>query len=342
MKKSKTFFKKYKGKWIKFFFWSLIIPSVLIMFSSCSNNLDALPYKLQNEPWQIVLKAKEGLYFLNMRGDYFPVFENPKEQKSGLKNYPTFSPKGNQIAYRDYDKENYRIIIYNVETKLKRSIFSSRISFTNLSWSPDGQKLLFLNDYRDEFESMDLCIIDIASKEKRIVADDCVNAIFPSTPSWSRDSKKILFSGLNNQIMEVNVYNNMLTSLFSGICPSYSPNGKHIIYRKGKNEFVKTNGRIKYNISGYDYYIYEISHGLHLFLFNGADKRSSGSKFRGAITWSPDSAYAMFYRSLDLPFREKIYLIDIKSKMKFLFTKGFPHTPGAISWTARCPFKCKR
>lgn len=325
-----------------FLFWCLIILLV-ITFHSCANNkLNALPHKLQNKPWQIILKAKGGLYFLNMRGDYVPVFENPKEQKSGLKNYPTFSPKGNQIAYQDYYNHNYRIIIYDVQKKLKRSIYTSEFSFNNLSWSPDGQKLLFLNDYEDELESMDLCIIDIASKRKKIIVDDFVNAIFASTPSWSPDSKKILFSSLNNQVVEVNINDNKLTELFDGICPSYSLNGKYIIYRKGKNEFIKKNGGIKYNILGYDYYIYEINNGIHSFLFNGAGKWSAGSKFRGAITWSPNSEYAMFSRIFDLPFREKIYLIDIQSKKKFLFTKGFPHTPGAISWTARCPFKCKR
>ncbi len=298
---------------------------------ACADFSNKLEVLMENKKWKIVVAAQGNLFYINSKGKFVPVFTEKQTETLRI-NYPTFSPDGKQIAYCQYDGQDNYIFIYNVLDRTKKFFYKNKLGIKNLSFSPDGKNILFLSYYNYKFETLDLCVLDIETNKVRIIANDIVNAINVCTPSWSADSKKIIFSGINGKIIQVDLENNALNELFDGICPSYSPNGKYIVFREGKHEYKRKDGSTDYIMSGFKYYLYNIAGQQKEFLFNGKHLFGIGANVWEAVIWSPDSEFIMFFETYDVPYVEKIHLMDIKSKEKKFFTKGVPFSAGAISW----------
>lgn len=303
----------------------------LTSFKTLGSSPNELSLLMEQKRCKIVVASHGSLFYLNSKGEYTSVFDENDREKDRL-NYPTFSPDGNQIAYCRYEGRDNYLIIFNCVDKTKKILYKNQLGIQHIAWSPDGNKILFLADYRYASETFDLTVIDVTTGNVRVIANNMVNAVHVCTPSWFFNSEKIIFSGINGKLIEVNVKNTSLKELTDGVCPSYSPNGKYIVYRSGKHEYVKEKDETRYIMRGFKYYLYNIKKEERKFLFNGMKFLGLGAEVWQSVIWSPDSRYIMFFETYDVPYVEKIYLMNISSKEKHLFAKVAPFSAGAISW----------
>ena len=121
-------------------------------------------------------------------------------EKKGFANYyPQFSPDGKKIAYlsnQDYDYGATSLMIYDTETKKSKGA-TGPVS-TNYSWSPDGRKIVFAK----------------------------------------RNSPPSLYGTVVYDLYEYDVKNdkeNRLTEDLRAFSPSYSPDGKSLVFVVNKD-----------------------------------------------------------------------------------------------------------
>jgi Tol biopolymer transport system component len=124
---------------------------------------------------------------------------------------PSLSPNGEEIAFFS-DRESWEAIyILNVKTeKVTRAVIQggkqgeheSFHSFkSGITWSPDGKSLAVVSKQggRDVIH-----ILDAANGRVRRVLKPAVSAIL--SPNWSRDGKRIAFSGHKDGFTDIYVY----------------------------------------------------------------------------------------------------------------------------------------
>lgn len=295
-------------------------PITILGSSNMSRDL------MRQKKWRIVLAVHGELFYLTPDGECAPVFDG-NNAETAMVNHPTFSPNGKHIAYCRYGKQGDMLIVYDLSSKIKTIIIKSPMGIRHLSWSPDGREILFLTNYDRTRESFDLAVVSCETHVVTTLARGIVTAINSCTPSWSNNSKEIVFSGIKGKIMKINTKNNEVQSLFDGVCPSYSPDGKYIIYRKGKNERIKTDGETKYLMKGFKYYIYNNETKQEELLFDGGKKFGIfGVEVWQSVVWLPDIKHIMFFRIYDVPYKEHIFIMDIKTKTVGLMAKVKPFT----------------
>lgn len=304
----------------------LVTPNTIL---GSSNKLQDL---MRQEKWKIVLAVHGELFFLTPDGKCVPIFDGSNSETS-MMNYPTYSPNGKQIAYSGHGDQGDMLIVYDFSSRTKRIILKSPLGILHLSWSPDGRKILFLTNYDRTKETFDLSIVSCETCVVTNLTKGSVNAINSCTPSWSSNSKEIVFSGINGKIVRVNIDNKQVESLFDGVCPTYSPDGKNIIYRKGKNQWIKKGSEIEYVMKGFKYYLYNTETKQEEFLFNGGKNFGLfGVEVWQSVIWSPDGKYIMFFKTYDVPTEEHICIMDIARRKVGLLSKVKPFSAGAISW----------
>jgi len=105
---------------------------------------------------------------------------------------PTWSPDGNQLAYRYNDGLNADIWIVNLTTGATRRLTGAGSGPAGYdaepAWSPDGTKILYSNG---KGPTVQINVIDLATGAVKTL----INApdLSDATPAWSPDGTKIVF-----------------------------------------------------------------------------------------------------------------------------------------------------
>ena len=156
-----------------------------------------------------------------------------------LEYHPALSPDGKKLAYLTSEKQDYAITvlkIYDFATGEKKELKGS-VS-TRMSWSPDGEELVFTRN-KGGFD--DLYIYNIADdKERRISAN-----LRSKDPSFSPDGERIVFvhneDGTNNLGLinrdgtdRVYLTNNNDATQYSA--PRFSPDGEWLLFSVFRGE----------------------------------------------------------------------------------------------------------
>ncbi len=101
-------------------------------------------------------ERREGKWFIVKQdltsGNKTVLAENAKS--------PTLSPTGNDLAFQQWNGNNWDIKILNVKTGKITGILSSSYNEYSPSWSPYGTKLAFMSDYRNEVETFLMDLFD--------------------------------------------------------------------------------------------------------------------------------------------------------------------------------------
>ena len=159
---------------------------------------------------------------------------------------PSISPNGEEIAFFS-DRETWEAVyILNVKTeKVTRAVIQSgnaeehesfRSFKSGIAWSPDGKSLAVVSKVggRDVIHLLNAK----SGKVERVLAPD-VAAIL--SPDWSRDGKRIAFSGQKDGFTDIYVYDlaaDSATRLTRDVAyddrPVFSPSGKWIVFESDR------------------------------------------------------------------------------------------------------------
>src|SRR6266702_8434746 len=176
-----------------------------------------------------------------------------KRSEGTLHIAPALTPDGRQIAYFS-EKNSFFVDLYlaDAETgKVLRRLVKSTLSsnyeslrFINSagSFSPDGHYFAIAAKRRDRD---DLVILDVKKDEEVRRIPLPLNGL--TTPSWSPDSKQLVFTGYDGGISDLFIVNadgsdlrRLTNDKYADLQPSWSPDGKTIAFttdRDGETDF---------------------------------------------------------------------------------------------------------
>lgn len=326
----------------------LCIILLLIAISiGCLKSSPTLHEKLQElekeEGWRIVFTSLTGkaLYSFSLDGKYTSLIS--QDAVGGPITYPSFSPDGSKIAFckegeGKYIEEEYvqanSIIIVNADGTNPQELMAKPF-LSCPSWSPDGKKILFLADYNDQNETINLYTVDVKTRSIKLIVKDQIFGLTNFVSSWSPDSKRIVFASIDKYVTIVNLDNGSLQKLTFGDVPSWSPDGSKIAFRGGQRiqRAVSSVRKPRYFIIGHNYNTISPDGKDKQFLLDG---RSHLWEFLGDATdpvvWSPDGNFVLWMKWVDEPrFKTKVCITDVKSKqtIRVATIKDLLH---GISW----------
>ncbi|MGD8427893.1 MAG: hypothetical protein PVH63_09685 [Balneolaceae bacterium] len=166
---------------------------------------------------------------------------------------PAISPQGDKIAMITNARGYFDVVVVSAITgkKLKTLIKGSdNINFEelnilnpNLSWSPDGTKLILSAKSEG---SDDLAIVDYQSGDIRKLKFPKLDAI--GSVSWSPDGKKIAFDGNIGPYQDIFVYNlntqqfiNLTNDVISDFEPAWSSDSRSVYFVSARGDNVGLN-----------------------------------------------------------------------------------------------------
>ncbi len=178
-------------------------------------------------------------YFRNMPRVYLLNIETGKQEVvgdfPGMTFAPRFSPDGKKIIMSLAKDGNSEIWVRNLETNIQEKLTDHPSIDTSPSYSPDGKYITFNSD-RSGYQQIYVMRSD-GSKVKRISFGKGIYG----TPVWSPRGDLIAFTKLHKGKFFIGVMRTdgtgerLLTENFYQEAPSWSPNGRIIIfYRETK------------------------------------------------------------------------------------------------------------
>lgn len=251
--------------------------SIILMFISSCN-----PISFQRELQGKVVFSEGGLIIVELP-------EGLEQQPESFHytninaSQPCWSPDGQKIVFADIDtkrapSEYHFKIARSDGSKIEMLLDMGTTPSDYPSWSPDGKKIAFVAGNRiayagDRPHIGKLYVIDIDNPVPKKIVDISVSA---GHPSWSPDSKRIIFASSDGVIMTVNLDGTDLRRITSGFAPSWSPDGEKIAFHdKGCIYIVDKNGENRKKVAS--------NHSWY-----------APSRFDVGITWSPDGRFILY------------------------------------------------
>ncbi|MEW6104498.1 MAG: hypothetical protein AB1630_11915 [bacterium] len=203
---------------IKFYMMDFNKKKVFDMGKMCKK---LLKYGLYDKPrWsleckKIVFSGRDGIYIADANGNNIKKAVDIPES-GGVTNSISFSPDLRRILFDFWDsKDKSKGGIYTVEIatgRWKRLTYDNIIIARNPNYSPDGSKIVFEGSLYGEkkwkkiYMCRRICIMDADGKNlHRLTKDDNSERITEFNPSWSPDSKKVVFTGVFTDFERINL-----------------------------------------------------------------------------------------------------------------------------------------
>lgn len=157
----------------------------------------------------------------------------------GLNAAPAWSPDMKKIALVLSRDQNSEIYVLNKDRRLQRLTRHFNID-TSPTWSPDGKKIAFTSD-RSGTGSPQIYIMDSSNGDKSKVTRISFGSSYNDNPAWSPNGDQIAYTSRVGRKFQIRIYdlNTNKSFLMTTGCesceqPSWSPDGRFIIFRKGE------------------------------------------------------------------------------------------------------------
>ncbi len=158
----------------------------------------------------------------------------------GLNAAPAWSPDMQKIALVLSRDQNSEVYVLNKDRELERLTRHFNID-TSPSWSPDGKHIVFTSD-RSGTGSPQIYIMDSVKGDLSKVARISYGSTYNDNPAWSPNGDQIAYTSRVGKRFQIKVYDlkthkNYILTQCTGSCeqPSWSPDGRFIVYRKWEN-----------------------------------------------------------------------------------------------------------
>lgn len=172
----------------------------------------------------------------------------------GINGAPSWSPDGKQLVIvlsRDKSPDIYTI---NIATKKLKRLTTHRAIDTEPVWNPDGQSIIFTSDRSGAPQLYEVAVA--GGRPKRITFE----GVYNSAADISQDGKSLVMvhgEGSGYQIAQIdreNGYLSLLTDNNLDESPSFSPNGRMVLYASTQGNtgvlyMVSLDGQSKHKLS---------------------------------------------------------------------------------------------
>jgi Tol biopolymer transport system component len=206
--------------------------------------------------------------------------------------YPSWSVDGVNILFAHYRNNKGIISVANYDTNNIKIIVDLELDCDYPSWSPNNKYIAFLGRSLTGKADYRLYLYSFDSKSYSQILTEPVGSF---RPTWSPDNSKIAFTNLDNQLVIIDLVKGQTSCLVKyGVAPSWSPDGKYILYR----------GR----------------HHVYLYSFENMKSqriiRNWGRTDIRNFSWSPDSSYFIFQTLTDRKSPLEIFSITDQKRIK--------------------------
>jgi Tol biopolymer transport system component len=273
----------------------------------------------EKEKWRIVCSH-------DTRPD--PLFElrflKTDKALSGPENHafrnPALSPDGVRIAFSIWEgpeRKNPAIGVSDVDGKERQWSPLVDSQAEGLSWSPDGEKIAFWSNRNPDTQSMDLSIVEPRQGTTRVLLRKATFYGTPFTLSWSPDSRRLLFASIDGYVSVIDTATLAVARVIKGDAPSWSPDGRTIIYREGVPHSRDPGERLQY-------YAVKPDGSNRRLVFDGGSETWDAGSVTQPVVWSPDSRYILFFKTYDPMFGvnfSKIYILDTANNKRYLIKR---------------------
>lgn len=262
---------------------------------------------------------------------------SPKRLTNLKDAYPVLSPDGARVLFQSNRTDNWQIYVMKLDGTELVQLTKHKANDATPVWSPDGSKIVFASD-RDDSDS-DIYVMDSdGTNQKRLTnqaGDD-------SHPHWSPDGTHIVFNSARStpdlkadwaqQFIETFTMKadgseiKQITSFKTvSTYPSYSPDGKQIVFRRVINE------------AGFQWDLSNSQRNSEIFVMNSDGTNpinlSKNAAYDGWGAWSPDGKWILFSSNRSGPANiGQLYIINPDGSNLQKITDG----PGAFvqpSWS---------
>jgi TolB protein len=179
---------------------------------------------------KVVYSTSDGR--LLIQGSSGTDLETTLSSNAAFETIAAFSPDGKRIAFYGDDDKLYMVNIDGGSLhKVADSSFDSPGGVSQLEWSPDGARIVYIG--QNNSGAPDIFVINADGTGKTQLTDDLE---YDLLPTWSPDGRKIAYTHSSpggGSIMVINATGGTPATISGSggdnIFPSWSPDGNHIV-----------------------------------------------------------------------------------------------------------------